>query len=190
MNLQDLIKKRRSVRRFRQEQIAKQDLHTILESATYAHSLGNRQILRFLVTQNTEKLDIIFKHTSLGIISNGEAGLSKEEFAPPAYILVCCDCTPSNAAYADLGSAFQNMALSAGELNLNLFWIHAFSEKTLQKELHIDSNIVAVLAIGSPAENPTACHVDPHELQDYVAFQERHQKTPKLKPSHLIKWLE
>ena len=190
MNLLDLIKKRRSVRRFRQEDFNKEDLLTVLESATYAHSLGNRQALRFLVTTDPDKLNIIYNHTSLGMISDGEAGLTASEFAPTAYIIVCSQTTPSSAIFADLGAAFQNMALCATEVNLSLFWIHAFSDKTLKKELQINHHILAVLALGIPAENPSACHVEPHEMQDYVSFQDRHQKTPKLKPSHLIKWLE
>ena len=162
---------------------------TISEAACFAHSLGNRQRLSYLLVSEDEALECIYRHSSLGLISNGELGLTPAEQAPPAYILICCDNADSKFNFADAGAAFQNMALSALELKLALFWIHAFSNQAIKRELQLEHDILAVIALGQPAENPVAIHIDKNEASDYINLDNKHTRTPKFKPSSLISFL-
>lgn len=189
MELQNLIKKRRSVRRFKQNKISKEELLTISEAACFAHSLGNRQRLRYLLACENKELECIYRHSSLGLISNGEQGLTPLKNAPPVYILICCDHPDSKINFADAGAAFQNMALSALELKISLFWIHAFSSDAIKRDLQLKQDIIAIIALGQPAENPIAIHIDTSEAADYINLDNKHTRTPKFKPSSLISFL-
>jgi nitroreductase len=51
------IKSRRSIRKFRQDQLRREDLDLILEAAIWAPSGHNAQPWHFLVIQDREKID-------------------------------------------------------------------------------------------------------------------------------------
>ena len=59
----DVIKTRRSTRKFRPEQLAQQDLHKILEAAIYAPSGHNNQPWHFTVLQDKQLIDAISDKT-------------------------------------------------------------------------------------------------------------------------------
>lgn len=188
MELQDIIKKRRSARRFKQDKLSRQTLLAVSEAGCFAHTLCNRQVLRFVIIENEQALNNLYKHCSLGLASAGEKGLTPQEYAPPAYIVICSD-NKSPENYADAGAAFQNMALSGMEEKLALFWIHAFSEKALRRDLNISQEILAVIAIGYPTETPSAQHIALDEAQNHLNLDGSLKKVTKFKPSSLITWL-
>jgi nitroreductase len=51
------IKKRRSVRSFKPDQITEAELQTVLEAGIYAPSAGNQQLWHFTVIQDKQVLD-------------------------------------------------------------------------------------------------------------------------------------
>ncbi len=55
--LLDIIKTRRSVRKFSDEQVAREDIEAILECARFAPSASNSQPWRFLVTEDSELIE-------------------------------------------------------------------------------------------------------------------------------------
>ena len=73
---------RRSIRRFRPEQIKEEELDTILQAGLYAPSAGGRQGVFFVVSQNketNEKLGRIKKAHFHGRMSTAEVYISKEQ---------------------------------------------------------------------------------------------------------------
>ena len=52
----ELIRSRRSYRRYKEEQITKEELSLILEAGLYAPNAGSRQSVRFLVLQDQEEI--------------------------------------------------------------------------------------------------------------------------------------
>ncbi|MCH2209079.1 MAG: nitroreductase family protein [Lentisphaerales bacterium] len=190
MDFLGLMKKRRSIRKFKQEAIPKEGLLNLIEPACFAHSLCNRQSLRFWIVMDPQRADFIYQHSSLGSVSDGEGGLTTEKFAPPSYIAISTLGEPGNADFADAGAAFQNMAIMSMEMNLGLFWIHAFSEKIIKSFLNLpeEQTIMAIIAVGRPAENPVAINIDPTEVNQFFDSKEKFQKVPKLKTKYLINW--
>ena len=190
MELLDLIKKRRSIRRFRQEDVNRDKLLNLIEVACFGHSICNRQSLRYMIVMEEEKVKEVFDHSSLGLVSKGEDGLTPKEFAPKAYILITAPGSPSHIDYADAGASFQNMALAGMEMNLGLFWIHAFAGDVLKKNLHVpeDQTIISIVAVGRPAETPVAVSVDPEEKEKYYDSPDKNQKVPKLKTKYMVSW--
>lgn len=78
--------KRRSIRRFRQEQISEEELATILQAGLYAPSAGGRQGVIFVVSQDkdtNEKLGRIKKAHFHGRMSTADVYVSKENRALP-----------------------------------------------------------------------------------------------------------
>lgn len=53
----DIIKTRRSVRKFRDERVSREDIEAILECARFAPSASNSQPWRFLVTEDSELIE-------------------------------------------------------------------------------------------------------------------------------------
>lgn len=190
MDILDLIKKRRSVRRFKQEVLKREDLLTLIEVACFAHSVCNRQSLRYMIVMDREKVKTIFENSSLGLVAQGEEGLCKESEAPTAYILITAQVSPSHIDYADAGASFQNMGLVAMQLNLGIFWIHAFADEVLHGALNVpqDQNIISIIAVGRPAQTPTAVSVDPEEKQQYNDSGDKNNKVPKLKSKYMVSW--
>ena len=80
MDFLELMKKRRSIRKFKQEAIPKEGLLNLIEPACFAHSLCNRQSLRFWIVMDPQRADFIYQHSSLGSVSDGEGGLTTEKF--------------------------------------------------------------------------------------------------------------
>lgn len=190
MDILDLIKKRRSIRRFKQEVLKREDLLNLIEVACFAHSVCNRQSLRYMIVMDREKVKKIYENSSLGMVSKGEEGLTPPEFAPTAYILITAMGSPSHLDYADAGASFQNMGLVAVEMNLGIFWLHAFAGDILHEALNVpeEQTLIAIVAVGRPAENPVAISIDPGEQEKYNFPNDKNNKIPKLKSKYMVSW--
>ena len=125
-----LIKERRSIRKFKQEQISKEKLDMIIEAGLYAPSAVNSQPWHFTVIQNQDiindfnkDLKEILKDSPIPAIKN----LSKNEnyhffHNAPTLILV----SGEDAAYdakTDIAIASQNIMLAAHAVGLGSCWI-------------------------------------------------------------------
>jgi nitroreductase len=192
MDFVDLNKKRRSVRHFKQETLKREELLDLVDAASFAHSIGNRQSLRYLIVTEKSKVNDIFENSSLGLVNQGEAGLVESDFSPGSYILTLGQRSPSHVDFADAGASFQNMALVGMEMNIGLFWIHAFAAEILQKTLEIPSEqtIINVIAVGRPAEIPVVVSITPGEEEQYYDSAEKFQKISKLRGQYLVSWRE
>ncbi|MCM8535279.1 MAG: nitroreductase family protein [Lentisphaeraceae bacterium] len=190
MDLLDLIKKRRSIKKFKQKPVERESLLNLIETACFSHSICNRQNIRYWVVQDPAKVDFVYQHSSLGWVIDGEDGLTDEKFAPPAYIAVTVPGSASHADYADAGAAFQNMALMSLQTQLGLFWIHAFSEEILKSFLNLpeEQTIIALIAVGHPAESPVAINIDPVDADKFFNLKDKAQKVPKLKTKYIVSW--
>ena len=147
----DIIKKRRSIRKFTEQPVQKDDLLTILDAAMRAPSARNQQPWEFLVIDDKS---IIQKVAEVG-----------ENAAPAknatAIILACADqskvLTPGYWEQ-DLGACVQNMLLKITDLELGGVWlgIHPRENRVnfLRELFLLPDNITpfALIAIGYPAE--------------------------------------
>ena len=78
MELMELLKLRRTYRRFKQEPISDEIIDEMLTAARYASSAANLQPLSYVVVKSQEKVKEVFEHTKW-------AGyLPKEEGQPKA----------------------------------------------------------------------------------------------------------
>ena len=148
MNILNLIKSRRSVRKFKKTDISAETIGKILEAGKWAPSGLNNQPWRFMVLEG-EKKDALAKFTHYSYIIEGADKI----------ILVFLDKKSSYNREKDLmaiGACIQNMLLYIHSKNLGACWLGEILNKRrrIKKTLNLPENLElqAVLAIGYSAE--------------------------------------
>ena len=147
MDVFEAIEGRRSIRKYQGRSIPDDQLRKILEAGRLAPSAANRQPWHAIVVQDPEM------RRSCAIACN------KCDYVADCAALVVCAGDPSDSYYCvDAGIVLENMALAAWALGIGSCYIGYFDEAILKSLLHIppDLKIVACLALGYPAETPTA----------------------------------
>ncbi|AKN30894.1 diguanylate cyclase [Clostridium carboxidivorans P7] len=137
---------RRSIRKYKSEQIKDEELKAVLEAGKYAPSGANQQSALFIVVQNK---DIIKK------ISKMNAAVMEKENVDPYYgaptvILVLADKSKATPV-EDASIALGNMYNAAYSLGLGSCWIHRTREmfesgegKKLLKEWGVEGDYIGV----------------------------------------------
>lgn len=121
---------RRSVRKFKQEQIKDEELDLILKAGVYAPSGMNKQSWQFTVVQNKEKIERLAKvvREALG----RDAGYNF--YAPPTLIMLSNDKENTNGL-ADCSCALENIFLMANSLGIGSCWINQLKTICDEKEV-------------------------------------------------------
>ncbi|RLF13512.1 MAG: nitroreductase family protein [Thermoprotei archaeon] len=157
MELFEAIRSRRSIRRFRDEDIPEEDLKKILEAAIWAPSAGNLQPWEFIVVKNEET------KRRLAMAALGQMWMT----TAPVIIVVCANLEKSAWRYGtrgrelyaiqDTAAAIENMLLAAHALGYGSCWVGAFDEDEVRRILNIPEGVrpVALIPIGRPAERPS-----------------------------------
>ncbi len=154
MEFYDVIKKRRSVRKYRKDRIPDNVLRRILEAGRIAPSAKNIQPWKFIVIKDEERKKKV-------------ADACKKQMWMADADVIVCGCAIEEIAYGkmggymssypvDLAIAMDHIILAATDEGLGTCWIGAFDEKEVKKVLNIpeDIRVVALTPIGFPAEEP------------------------------------
>ncbi len=177
MDIINVIKSRRSVRKYRSDPVRREDIITILEAAHAAPSAMNHKPWEFLVITGEKILEMgesflpIVEQFSAGWKSSNVGGsISRNEFltfaryyggAPVVIMIVYEKQSIPNfqKAYLESASAaMENMLLAATALGLGTCWMTGplADEESLRGILDIPerNEIVAVTPVGYPLETP------------------------------------
>lgn len=156
MDVMEAIRKRRSVRSYKQEPVPDEKLTKILEAARLAPSARNSQSWKFVVVKDPERRKKLAK-AAAGQSFVGEAPVVIAAVAlQPEYVMRC-----QVPAYAvDLAIAVDHMTLVAVEEGLGTCWIGAFYQDKVRKILNIPEKykVVALLPLGFPADEAREKH--------------------------------
>ncbi len=146
----NIIKSRRSIRKFDSKTINKDDLRDLLEAAMYAPSAGNEQAWQFIVLEG----EMLKKY------------LDQNRNVPnstPFGILVCADRNLEKfkdfkTSYLDCSAAIQNILLVAHSKGLGAVWCYVFPTvvDSIKEMLGIPPNIepFSFVSLGYPKEIP------------------------------------
>jgi len=173
----DVILARRTIRRFKQDTIARKDLMELVNAGRLASSAGNRQPWEFVVVDDRNLLSDLF--ASLGWL----AGAPEESQRPTALIAVLLPkAKDSWSGQAGAGAAIQNMALAAWEKGIGACWIGSVDADTVAKLLKLPDGlkVFSVLALGIPDESPVAEDADDDVSAKRDADGRLHVKKRKL----------
>ncbi|TET72457.1 MAG: nitroreductase, partial [Candidatus Aminicenantes bacterium] len=154
MKVLDVIQKRRSVRKYKEDPIPEKDLMRVLEAARLAPSGKNFQPWKFIIVKD-KTLKEKLAQASAGQFFMAEAPI----------IIVGCG-FPDNC-YAHMGRymkswsvdvtiALEHLILQAQEEGLGTCWIGSFEEEEVKAILNIPENVkvLALTPLGYPDEIP------------------------------------
>lgn len=156
-DLLEIIKTRRSVRSFKNENFSENILMKILEAARWAPSAGNIQPWELYVVRNQEYKKGLAK-AALGQMFLAEA---------PVVIVVCAIPARSGRRYRERGeklyciqdtaAAIQNILLISSSYGLGSCWVGAFDEEGVRRVLGLGPDLrpVALIPIGYPDQEPS-----------------------------------
>lgn len=163
MDLMELMKTRRTYRRFKQEPVPQEALDDILLATRYSSSGANRQPLRYIVIQGREKTDAVFQHTAWAAQLPKELGQPKENERPTLFIAVIEDLALSQSSETDAGIALANMTLAAWAHGVGSCIIGACNRPELEKLFGLSGTerLHTVVAFGYPLHKSVI--VDPEE---------------------------
>lgn len=145
--VKDIIE-RRSIRKYKPEQIKDEELDMILEAGVYAASGMNKQPVTIVAVQDKETRDLLEK-------LNKKAGNMPEEAAPfygaPTVLIVLYDPEISPIAIYDATLTMGNLMNAAHALDVDSCWIHRAKEtfefpegKELLKKWGLKDTLVGV----------------------------------------------
>lgn len=156
MELKEVFLKRRSVRKYTDEPVLKEDIDALMHAAMSGPSACNRQPWAFYVVSNEGKLAELRRATHFTNIK------------APLAIVVCGDLTKALPMYMaeywiqDCSAATENILLRATDLGLGAVWCGIYLQKNGEKKaaeiLGLDEKTIPlnVIWIGHPAETPEA----------------------------------
>lgn len=154
MNLQELIIKTRSYRRFDQKfELSVADLRELVNLARYTSSARNAQALKYLLITNKKDCAKIFPFlTWAGYLTDWLGPIEGER--PTAYIVVLKDSSVAENIWCDDGLAIQSMLLGATEKGLGGCIIGSINKNKIREAFSLDDvyEILYVLALGKPIE--------------------------------------
>ena len=133
-NTLDVIKERRSIRKFKSEQIKEEELQAIVESGLYAPSAINKQSWNFTVIQNQEilaELNEATKNVARNLDNEALKRIGENEkyncfYYAPTVILVSGK-DEERSKVMDCSAATQNMLIAAESLNIGSCWVELVS---------------------------------------------------------------
>ena len=181
MDVFEVIRKRRSIRRFVDRPIEKEQLTKILNAARWAPTAGNQQKWRFIVVSSPALKEMVRK-VSPGIFSR-----------PAAFVVICslregaddADDKAHPKAHpevrrwdeslflADCAMAAQNMLLAAYALGLGSCIALSFSKIAIKEILDIPENVEPefIITLGYADEQPQP---PPRLPLEEIVFAERY----------------
>lgn len=162
-NFQQLVRGRRSVRRYPDKPVEREKILMCLEAARQAPSAENVQPWRFLVIDDPELKERIGKEIFSGIYS-----MSRFAAKAPVliFILARLDIIVHRIGkqiqnihyyFIDCGIAGEHIVLQAEELGLGTCWVGWFNTKKARRALKIPRKykIVSILALGYAGKKPS-----------------------------------
>jgi len=188
MEILDLIKSRRTIRSFKDQDISDDNLRKILEAGNSAPCAGKLSNWKFIVVKyqgDREKL--------------AKACYNQEWVAhAPVLIVVCSNSGRLKGIYGKRGdmyaiqntaAAIENMLIEATALGIGSAWVGAFNDDEIIKVLEIPDyvEIHAVIALGYADEKPTVAKL---KLPDVVFFDKwGKSETGRSKNRPIANWL-
>lgn len=174
MEVMEAIRARRSIRRYKPDPIPEEKLELLLEAARLCPSAGNRQPWRFILVRDAEL------KRKLAIERVRERLSPMRQMETARVVIVGCGLPAESIPVGsfdgyvvDVIIALQSIVLAATSLGLGTCWIGAFHEDRVREALGIpeDVRVIALVAIGVPAESPTA---KPRKELREIAYGERY----------------
>jgi nitroreductase len=180
MALMDLIQQRRSVRLYLDTPVEREKIIKCLEAARLAPSAVNMQPWKFIVVDEKDARDRLFKAAFHGIFS-----FNRWAANVPVFIVVVIarrgllsnvlgNLGNSLRSLLDIGIATTHFLLQAEELGLGTCWMGGLHEKGVKKTLRIPggNKVAAIIALGYPDKAEIKHQQVRHSLTEISSFND------------------
>lgn len=157
----DLVKKRRSVRRYLPDDIPHELIDRCLEAARHAPTACNTQNWRFIVVEGDLKGRLVSESLGGVVVPNKFASQA------PVIVVIAADLDFMTHRVGgmlkgidyhliDAGIAGEHFVLQAAELGLGTCWIGWFDQKAVKRVLSLPAawKVCSMLTLGYPSEPP------------------------------------
>lgn len=191
MELMDLLRTRRTYRRFEQREIDRSVIDEILLAARYASSAANRQPLSYIVINTREKTDLVFEQTRWAGYLPPEQGQPRENERPTLFIAVIQNTDINPDCDTDAGLAISNMTLAAWNHGVGSCIIGACNRDKLSELFGLTETqkLHTVIAFGYPSHTSRIADVtDPAEIKYYLD-DARNYVVPKRNINDIVRYL-
>jgi FMN reductase [NAD(P)H] len=190
MNIKKAIKWRRTVRRFSQKPIAKDEIKQLIDAGRVASCGGNIQRLRYIVVQdNKELLSNVFDTTSWGGFVQPKRNPVAGETSPTAFLVLTAGSDAVTSAGIDAGAAIENIQLMAYALGIGCCWIGAYKHDRVDSLLKLAGmKSIFLVALGYPAESPVMEDIGIDDPQQYYLDDDDVLHVPKYSVEAITQW--
>ncbi|MCD7835784.1 MAG: nitroreductase family protein [Lachnospiraceae bacterium] len=187
-NLMDLLKGRRSYRRFEQKEIDSLIIDEILTAARLASSAANRQPLSYIVVEGGNKTEQVFEYTKWAAALPPELGQPKENERPTLFIAVIQNTDISANSDTDAGLAISNMTLAAWNHGVGSCIIANCNKAALSElfGLSVNQKLHTVIGFGYPAHKSIIVPMESGESFSYYLDENKDYIVPKRKLSDIV----
>ncbi len=174
----EVIKKRRSVRRFGQREVENEKLNVILEAARLAPSSENSQTWHFIVVRRRETIQRLAEAVPIG-----PKAINRWIKTAPLLIAACARPDPilhrmgqivdKDYHRVDVAIAVEHMVLTATDLGIDSCIVGWFSRRKARRilELPLSMEVVLLLALGYGSEKQRGSERPRKRLEDIVSFE-------------------
>jgi len=157
MELQEAIMGRRSIRKYTDQDVSREQIDAILKAGYWAPRVNERW--KFIVVRDEQARKILSQRDR----PRGDKATQPHIANAPVDIVVCIDFRGASerdkALYAmqEASAAIQNMLLTAYELGLGTCWNGSFDDEGVKEILGLPDGVetVAIISFGYPAETST-----------------------------------
>jgi len=156
MEFREIVKKRRSTRRFKTKIISKGKIRKIFKNTLQAPSSGNFQSYKIFVLENKKDKN------NLTEASGGQSFIAEA----PLVLIFFADPEKNSAKYGERGESLYSIQdatiaacfawLAAVDLGLSAVWVGAFDEQEVKEICGVKNSLrpVVIMPLGYAAERP------------------------------------
>ncbi len=153
----EIIKERRSIRKFQKKEISEDIIDKLIEALIWAPSAGNLQSRKFYFVFNQEIKEQLAR-----------AALDQKFITQAPLVIVGCADFEIEWKYGERGKnlysicdvscSIENLMLLATEFGLGTCWVGAFDEKGVSNILNLPENLrpIVICPVGYPAKKTEA----------------------------------
>ncbi|MFX0099116.1 MAG: nitroreductase family protein [Candidatus Hodarchaeota archaeon] len=154
MDFKELVYKRRTIRRFKQEPVSLEILKDLVDLGRVAPAGGNNQAVEYIIITNQGIREKLFPLVKWAGGLPPEMRTPEENRRPMAYIVVLLNTTIKKGGDHDVGAAVENILLGAANVGLGTCWMGAIDRKKIHSLLDIPKSheVKHVISIGYPDE--------------------------------------
>lgn len=154
MDIFEIIRSRRSIRKYKKELPTEEMIKKCIEAALYAPSARNSQPWSFILVKDKETIQKLSKAQPYTKFLKGA----------PYVIVALADEKKSNHWLEDMGCAIMALLLEAHSIGLGACWGAIYNPDSMERENHVrevldvpkNLRIIACIGIGYPDETPSS----------------------------------